>query len=171
MEKGTVVISLRSKGLGSFNSAFFDLRLQTFSIGRQAVDLVIGLVLTIFHLSWTAWVAILIALVSSAEDISSDSWLMEEPLQDATKTIITSSDVAVAYYLPFLGALFLPLLALVVMVFWRREQALSHMASFKSNAVGICLAACGDDAAHGLLHEGADAIQKQTLVLLEDLHR
>ncbi len=42
---------------------------------------------------------------------------------------------AAALYIPFICVLYFPLFALLLMVFWRREQALEHLGLVKSNSV------------------------------------
>lgn len=49
--------------------------------------------------------------------------------------IVQDGSTSVGIYLPFVATLFFPLFALLGIVFWRREEALGHLAGVKSSSV------------------------------------
>ena len=195
MAKGTLVVSLRSKGLASFNKQTFDFRHQAINFGIEAFDVVISYFLTLYHLSWSSWMSLIVCVLTISISMGSNTWLAQRRLQwsddfasRVASTVpepdlqlqavivaymvngVQTGSTALCFFVPFLGVLFMPLVFLVATVFWRREQALAHVASFKSAAVALCLTACGDDASPAI-NEASGGIRKQVFLLLDNLHR
>lgn len=167
MGSGTLVVSLRSRGLTSYNEATFNVRYQALMLALEAWDVIISVAVTLFHLSWTSWLSIVITILSVSISMGESGWLMESWAIDPSPGDVITADasVSVAFYLPFIGAMFMPMFALLAMVFWRREKALQALAKLKSHVVGLVLSASAGDA------EGGEIVQKRAFVLLDDLHR
>lgn len=163
---GSIIVSLRSKGLSSYNRAtFFDVRYQAVQFATAVIDIFVSALVTAAALSWTAWISIGISVINTAATFSIDK------------------STAPAGYLmdslfPFYMYTILPLLILLVLTFWRRERALSHLAHLKAAFVTLlldraCAAESGSsgDELQKQLHDASDELQRTAVVYLEDLHR
>jgi hypothetical protein len=168
MGRGTLVVSLRARGLAAFNAPhYFDVRHHALAITTEVWDLIISTVITGFHLSWSAWVSILITIVAVAVSVSDSSWINQVSVPRDEKDemyVVTDASTSVAYVIMLLGSVFLPLYALLAMVWLRRSSALASMAKLKAHVVGIVLSAGGGDV------EGA-IVQRAMGALMDDLHR
>ncbi|KAG1662771.1 hypothetical protein FOA52_006797 [Chlamydomonas sp. UWO 241] len=169
MGKGTLVVSLRARGLAAFDAQkYFNVRHHALAITTEVWDLIISTAITGFHLSWSAWVSICITIVAVAVSISPSSWISQVNVPRDTQDglyVVTDASTSVAYVIILMGSVFLPLYGLLTMVWLRRSSALASMAKLKAHVVGIVLSAGGGDG------EGAMLVQRRAYVLLDDLHR
>lgn len=64
MAKHMIVVSLRSKGLAAFNkSTVLDVKSHAINIIVDALDIILAAIVTIFSLSWTGWISVLITII------------------------------------------------------------------------------------------------------------
>ncbi len=166
---GTLVVSLRSKGLASFSKqAVLNWRAQALAFALEAFDVFVSFPLTLFLLSWTSWLSIFIAILSVAISVSPEAWLMNRfnSVNVVGSVVVTDGSMSLALFIVFIGMAFIPAFMLLALVLWRREQAMAHVAKLKALVVGLVLSANS-----AIEEDVGNIVQKQALVLLDDLHR
>jgi hypothetical protein len=120
-----VVISLRSKGIPTFNRAVaFDVRYQAVAFVTDFLDIFISFLVTVASLSWGSWISIAISMVSIG-------WT------NATNSLQSTVDLV---FLVFAHVI-LPTIMVVYMVFGRREKGLTALVSHNSTH-GSCGRGC-----------------------------
>ncbi|GLC51753.1 hypothetical protein PLESTB_000544200 [Pleodorina starrii] len=123
MAKGTIVVSLRSKGLPSFTrSTIFDFRHQLVQFATEFLDLFFAFVVSIACLSWSAWISIgvIVAAIAGTQ---------------TTNYAEASSEVVLVFFMYIV----LPLTILLIFVFNRRERALRSLTDFKASFVSLLI--------------------------------
>ncbi|GAX84418.1 hypothetical protein CEUSTIGMA_g11839.t1 [Chlamydomonas eustigma] len=177
MATKSIVVSLRSKGLASLNRAqLLDFKHHIVSFSTEVLDVIVSFILTFFHLSWSSWLSLIETIIITGVVCSSKLDLLS--LGTGTggvslnqQSIVQSGDTSTALFLPFIGVLYLPLLALLLMVFWRREDALQHLGNLKAYTVSLCLASQGLSPRGPDAQQYTDLVKKMVIVLVDDLHR
>lgn len=148
----TLVVSLRSKGLCALNtSTYFDLRQGSLNLAMEFFDIFTAFVLTIFNMSWSAWISIAVAIVTIAATLTTD------------RTTAGLEEI-----FPFFMYIILPLLIALSIVFSYRQQAAAQLAVVKSTCVAMCLGrpeGSGSDA-----KQASDNVQLALECLVADLH-
>ena len=123
--RDTVVVSLRSKGLASFNRATcLDVRYHLAGLAAACVDVIVAAMVTLSSLSWSAWLSIIIMVIVVAVDISAESDLGDPSI-----------------FLPFFAYIILPLLYLLWEALSRRDAALRATARLKALMSSLLLQA------------------------------
>lgn len=121
-QTATVVVSLRSRGLSSYDLSKFNIPKHAISLGTACLDIFLCFLLTFYELSWSAWVSLFISILAAAIS-TSNAWLDQRPHQEAagdTILIRTGGATASAFVLPLLILTSMPVIGLVIAVFWRR---------------------------------------------------
>jgi hypothetical protein len=185
MAQRVVSVSLRARGITSVNtSKSFNLYTQSALLLTACYDAPASFILTLSLLSWSSWLSIFITIIVAGVDLSYNSWISGQfnskitklydpkclfaPNLTQTSGSICSNDAtidgstSIFIHLLFIGALLFPLGVLLTLVLRRRDMALSHLASLKSNIVALCLSSSDSPA--------LDLVRVRTFTLLEDLH-
>ncbi|PNH08726.1 hypothetical protein TSOC_004710, partial [Tetrabaena socialis] len=150
MAKGSIVVSLRSKGLPSFNKALlFDIRYQAVQFATELLDIFLAVVVTLACLSWSSWISITISIASIAG------------IKDGNGSVL---DMAFAFFMYII----LPLLMLLLFVFARRERALSAIADLKASFVALLLSRPGGGTQ--AQRAASDDIHRKAVAFMDDLY-
>ncbi|KAG2447018.1 hypothetical protein HYH02_008171 [Chlamydomonas schloesseri] len=153
MAKGTIVVSLRSKGLPSFNkSLIFDVRYQAVQFATELLDVFLASFVSFACLSWTSWISVSVNIITIA----------------ATLNI---NDDQAAMDIPFIFFIYivLPILILFTIVFGRRESALRSLAELKAAVVSLLL-----HRPQGVTvtqREASDDLQRRIVAFMDDLRQ
>ncbi|GIL82423.1 hypothetical protein Vretimale_11874 [Volvox reticuliferus] len=152
MAKGTIVVSLRSKGLPSFTrSVVFDFRYQAVQFATEFLDVFFAFIVSVACLSWTAWMSIGIMIAALAGTRSSN-------YESATDAVII-----------FFMYIVLPLTLLLFFVFSRRDTALRSLSEFKAAFVSLLLGRpVGTTAAQ---REASDELYRKAATFIEDVRQ
>ncbi|EFJ40885.1 hypothetical protein VOLCADRAFT_99269 [Volvox carteri f. nagariensis] len=152
MAKGTIVVSLRSKGLPSFTrSIIFDFRYQAVQLATEFLDLFFAFVVSIACLSWSAWISIgiIIATIAAAQGTS----------------YTASTEVVLVFFMYIV----LPLTVLLILVFSRRDRALRSLSEFKATFVSLLLSRpAGTTAAQ---RDASDELYRRAATFIEDVRQ
>lgn len=153
MAKGTIVVSLRSKGLPSFNkSLVFDLRYQAVQFATELLDIFLACFVTFACLSWSAWISISVNVITIA-------------------ATLTTNYAQVSMDIPFIFFIYivLPILILFAIVFRRREYALQSLAELKAAVVSLLLHRPAGVTA--VQRDASDDLQRRIVAFMDDLRQ
>ncbi|GIL60121.1 hypothetical protein Vafri_14769 [Volvox africanus] len=153
MAKGTIVVSLRSKGLPSFTrSIVFDFRYQAVQFATEFLDLFFAFIVSVACLSWSAWISIGIIIAAIAGTQSSNY-------------VEASMDAVIVFFMYIV----LPLTILLIFVFTRRDRALRSLSEFKAAFVSLLLSRpAGTTAAQ---REASDELYRKAAAFIEDVRQ
>lgn len=154
MAKGSIVVSLRSKGLPSFNKAvFLDFRYQAVQFATEFLDIFFSVLVTFSTLSWTAWIGVVVHIVSLAGTLAAG----------------TFGNATIELMFPFFVYVLLPLLIFMAVIFMRRERALTHIADLKSIFVALLLSR--PQGSTQTQRDLSDELHRKAVAYIEDLHK
>ncbi len=154
MAKGSIVVSLRSKGLPSFNKAvFLDFRYQAVQFATEFLDIFFSVLVTFSTLSWTAWIGVGVHIVSLAGTLAAG----------------TFGNATIELMFPFFVYVLLPLLIFMAVIFMRRERALKHIADLKSIFVALLLSR--PQGSTQAQRDLSDELHRKAVAYIEDLHK
>lgn len=160
MARSTIVVSLRSKGLASFNwHSFVDLRYQAATLATELFDLFVSALLTVTSLSWSSWISIAVMVIVAGVDLAAGKYSEEAYTSGSTDL-----------FFPLFAFIVLPILILISLTYWRRDQAQSHLADAKAQMVALCVQPSAT-ATNAQQKEAADEFRRDLFVLLDELHR
>ncbi len=110
MAKGTIVISLRSRGVASFTKGTaIDLRYQAIGIATEILDVICCIVLLFYHLTWTSWISLVTTAVITGVDVTgNDIRVVGEPEESNN----IDAAMPLQFFIPFFAYVNLPLLLL-----------------------------------------------------------
>ncbi|GLI70741.1 hypothetical protein VaNZ11_015766 [Volvox africanus] len=153
MAKGTIVVSLRSKGLPSFTrSIIFDFRYQAVQFATEFLDLFFAFIVSVACLSWSAWISIGIIIAAIAGTQS-------------TNYVEASTDVVLVFFMYIV----LPLTILLIFVFTRRDRALRSLSEFKAAFVSLLLSRPAGTTAPQ--REASDELYRKAATFIEDVRQ
>ncbi|KAJ9533573.1 hypothetical protein QJQ45_026635, partial [Haematococcus lacustris] len=123
--RSTIVVSLRSKGIPGFNKrAVLDVRQQAIAMAVEIADIFKAALTTFANLSWTAWIAIALTIITTGADFT-----------------IMPNKTDSSIFLVFFAFITLPLLAMTILVVQRRDTAHTRLGQAKAALVAISLQA------------------------------
>ncbi|KAL6756152.1 hypothetical protein V8C86DRAFT_3026924 [Haematococcus lacustris] len=116
---------LRSKGIPGFNKrAVLDVRQQAIAMAVEIADIFKAALTTFANLSWTAWIAIALTIITTGADFT-----------------IMPNKTDSSIFLVFFAFITLPLLAMTILVVQRRDTAHTRLGQAKAALVAISLQA------------------------------